>query len=158
LFLRSGVDPNGRILSHGETALMMAARTGILDTVKKLLEYGADVHAKEDLRGTDALMWAAEQGHSEVVQFLIDHGAGVNSQSKVVRPVRGNGLSFDVWNADGRDPIGGLTALLFASREGSMETVRVLVAAGADVNAAAADGSSPLMVAIQNGQYAIAQF
>ena len=39
-----------------------------------------------------------------------------------------------------------------------MESVKVLVAAGADVNQPSADGSSPLLVAVQNGFYSIAQF
>ena len=158
LFLKSGVDPNAPVLSHGETALMMAARTGKLDAIQILLDHGADVHAKENLRGTDALMWAAEQGHSGVVKLLLDRGADVNAQSKVIRPVRRNGLYFDISNTAAREPMGGLTPLLFASREGSMDTVRVLVAAGADTNKAAVDGSGPLIVAIQNGHYDIAQF
>jgi ankyrin repeat protein len=54
--------------------------------------------------------------------------------------------------------MGGLTALLFAVRQGSFETVRVLVEAGADVRKAAVDGSSPLLVAVQNGNYEIGRF
>src|SRR5438105_663702 len=140
LLLKSGVDPNAPVLSHGETALMMAARTGKLDAVRKLADNGADVRATENLRGTNALMWAAEQGHADVVRFLIDRGADVNAQSKVIRPVRRNGLYFDTSNADSRVPMGGLTALLFASREGSLETVKALIDAGADVKKAAVDG------------------
>jgi ankyrin repeat protein len=158
MLLKLGVDPNAPVLSHGETALMMAARTGKLDAVKTLLEHGADVHAKENLRGTDALMWAAEQDHSDVVKFLLDRGADPNAQSMVIRPVRRNGLYFDISNPNARVPMGGLTALLFASREGSLNTAKALIAAGADVNKAAVDGSSPLIVATQNGHYDIAQF
>jgi ankyrin repeat protein len=51
-----------------------------------------------------------------------------------------------------------LTALLFAARQGSVETVRVLVSAGADVNQVSADESSPLLVAVQNGHYEIGRF
>jgi ankyrin repeat protein len=158
LLLKAGVDPKTPVLSHGETALMMAGRTGKLDAVRELLDNGADVHAKENLRGTDALMWAAEQGHSDVVKFLLDRGADPNAQSTIIRPVRRNGLYFDISNSAGRDPMGGLTGLVFGAREGSMDTVRVLIAAGADVNKASADGSSPLMVSVQNGHYDIAQY
>jgi uncharacterized protein len=162
VLLGAGVDPNMPVLSHGETALMMAARTGKLDAVKALLSHGADVRAKETLRGTDALMWSAEQGHADVVKFLLDNGADVNAQSKIIRPIRRNGLGFGRPGPDGKpasgDPMGGLSPLLFAVREGWIETVRVLVIAGADVSKAAVDGSSPLLVAVQNGHYAIAQF
>jgi ankyrin repeat protein len=105
-------------------------------------------------------MWAAEQGHSDVVQLLLSSGADANFQSKVLRPIRRNGLGF-ARSPDGQptgDPMGGLTALLFAARQGSLETARVLVAAGADVDKTSADGSSPLLVAVQNGNYDIARF
>jgi ankyrin repeat protein len=159
--LKARVDPNTPVLSRGETALMMASRTGKLDAVRILIDHGANVNAIENLRGTNALMWAAEQGHSEIVKFLIEKGADINAQSAVIKPIRRNGLGFARLAPGAEpngDPMGGLTALLFATREGSLETVRVLVAAGADVRHAAVDGSSPLLVAIQNGHYDIARF
>ena len=158
--LKAGAKANASVLSHGETALMMAARTGKPDAVKILLSHGAGVLAKENLRGTDALMWAAEQGHSGIVKLLIENGADVDAQSKIIRPIRRNGLGFARPGPDGKpngDPMGGLTPLLFAAREGSVETVRVLVGAGASVNKASVDGSSPLLVAVQNGHYDIAR-
>src|SRR5713226_9951277 len=36
--LKAGADPNAPVLSHGETALMMAARTGNVDAIKILLD------------------------------------------------------------------------------------------------------------------------
>ena len=158
--LKAGVDPNAPVLSRGETALMMAARTGKRNAVQVLLDHGAKVNATENLRGTNALMWAAEQGHTAVVQFLLDNGADLEAQSKVIRPIRRNGLGFGRPGRDGQptgDPMGGLTPLLFAARQGSLDTVRVLVAAGADIRKAAVDGSSPLLVAVQNGHYEIAR-
>src|SRR2546425_3104345 len=43
--LKAGVDPNAPILSRGETALMMAARTGKRNAVQVLLDHGAKVNA-----------------------------------------------------------------------------------------------------------------
>jgi ankyrin repeat protein len=53
---------------------------------------------------------------------------------------------------------GGLTALMFAVREGDIESAKVLVDAGANLNAAAGDLSTPLGLAIQNGFYDLASF
>jgi len=155
--LKAGADLNAPVLSRGETALMMASRTGKLDAVKTLIARGAKVNTTENLRGTTALMWAAEQGHAAVIKFLLDSGADVNARSSIVRPLKRNGLGFA---RDGKpsEPMGGLTALLFAAREGSLDTVRVLVAAGANLSQASADGSSPLVVAVQNGHYDIGRF
>lgn len=160
--LKGGADVNAPILSRGETALMMAARTGKIEAVKALVDHGAKLDAAESLRGTNPLMWAAEQGHADIVKFLIDKGADVHAQSKVIRPIRRGGLNLNARpGPDGEmtgDPMGGLTPLLFAVRQGSLETVKVLIAAGADVSKLAVDSSSPLLVAIQNGNYDVARF
>jgi ankyrin repeat protein len=161
LLLNAGADPNEPVLSHGETPLMMAARTGKPDAVKVLLDHGALVNAVENLRGTTALMWASEQNHAEVVQLLADRGADISARSTALRLIKRGGLGFARPGRDGRipldDPIGGLTALLFAAREGAIESARVLLAKGADVNQVSIDGSSPLLVSVQNGHYEAAR-
>ena len=45
-----------------------------VQTVKQLLELGADVNAR-DLDGRTALMGAAHKGRNEIVRMLVDHGA-----------------------------------------------------------------------------------
>ncbi len=167
LLLEAGADANTPVLSHNETPLMMAARSGNVDAVRLLLDHGAQINAQETLRGTNALMWAAEQGHAGVVQVLIERGADVNAKSMPLTPVGRRGLGFAnstvIFGASGRAapkaPVkGGLTALHFAAREGALECVRALVAARANVNQASVDGSSPLLVAVQNGFYTVAEF
>src|SRR3954452_22284722 len=52
---------------------------------------------------------------------------------------------------------GGLTPLLLAAREGHVESVRALLAAGADVNQpSAGDRTSPLLIATINGHFDLA--
>lgn len=54
---------------------------------------------------------------------------------------------------------GGMTALHYAARDGRMDAVRQLVEAGADVNqVTAGDKSSPLLVAVVNGNYDLAMW
>jgi ankyrin repeat protein len=53
---------------------------------------------------------------------------------------------------------GGITALTLAAREGSLESARILLSAGADVNAPMANASTPLLLAIINGHYELANF
>src|SRR6185312_6914632 len=53
---------------------------------------------------------------------------------------------------------GGLTAMLFAARQGYTDAVDVLLAAGATVNEVdPGDKTSPLMIAIINGHYDLAE-
>jgi len=155
--LKAGADVNGTFLSTGETPLMEAARTGSIEALKVLVDHGADVNAKETLRGTTALMWATVERHADAIRFLIEHGADVNAQSKKdkAKPYGtagpGSKLPKDMDS-------GGLTPLVFAVREGSFESVKVLVDAKADVNKTSGDGSSPLLVAVLNGRYDMAKY
>jgi uncharacterized protein len=163
--LKAGADPNAAVLSHGETALMMAARTGNASAVKVLLDHGAQPNTKDTLRGTTAAMWAAEQGHAAVIQLLAERGADLSATSSSLTPLRRRGLGFAPLTAAGAraggtpaPAKGGLTALLFAVREGEMDCVKALLASHVDVNQTSVDGSSPLLVAVQNGYYDVASF
>jgi ankyrin repeat protein len=162
--IKAGADPNAPLTPGGDTALMLAARTGKADAVRLLIEARADVNAKEHWGGTTALMWAVAEGHAEAARMLIAAGADVNAQSHYVAPANGRGF-------EGRTPAasrteekveefasGWLTPLMFAARDGSLELTRILVGAGADVDAAAGDGKAALALAIFNGNYDVATF
>ena len=154
--LASGADPN-RPLPSGETPLMTASRTGSAAAVRALLAGRADPHAREHAHEQTALMWAAAQGHPEVVRFLLASGARVEDRSKVYQQIvssSGNADRSGVFEV----MQGGYTPLLFAARRGDVASVRLLVGAGADVDAAAASGTSPLVVATHSGHGALAAF
>ncbi len=108
--LKAGANPNSA-LPTGETPLMTAGRSGNVETVKLLLAHGADVNVKERQQNQTALMWAVAEKHPLVVQALIERGADIHGRSK-----------------------GGFTPLLFAARVGDLESARLLLAAGANVN------------------------
>ena len=171
--LNAGADVDGRLL-NGETALMMASRTGNVAAMKALLDHGADVNAKEALRGTTALMWAAAQAHPAAVQLLIERGANLSARSNPDWP--GKPVSY----AKAEDPRpsrkkenvyvepkppdmsdrsgGALTPLVFATRRNDIDSVRILLSAGADVNQVTGYGWSPLLVATQNRYYQLGAF
>jgi uncharacterized protein len=149
--LKAGISANAT-MPLGETALHTCARTGKPDAVKVLLANGASVDAGESWRGQTPLMWAAAEGHVDVMRLLIEAGADVNARSAVV-----------VWERqrteEPRDkwlPPGGLTPLLLAAREGRVESARVLVAAGADVNVVDPDRHTALIISLINGHFDVA--
>ncbi len=168
--IKAGADPNAPLTKYGDTALMMAARTGKPDAIKALLDNAAQINATETWGGTTALMWAVSESHPDAVMMLIDRGANVNPRSKVVPSEgrRGGSTGNSSITSLPRDPepgekpkkdyYGGFTPLHFAVRQGDMESTRLLVAAGADVNAISADGKASLELAIYNGNYEIASF
>src|SRR5512143_140618 len=56
LLLKAGEDANAIVTPDGDTALMMAARTGKADAIKVLLDHGAQVN-QSNPRGQTPLMW-----------------------------------------------------------------------------------------------------
>ena len=162
--IKAGADPNASLTKYGDTALMMAARTGKTDAIKTLADHGAQVNAKESWGDTTALMWAVSERHPAAVKLLMDRGADVNARSKFVPSTTGRGFEGTTpVDAQPNQPAeehasGLLTPLMFAAREGDLESARLFVAAGADVNAIGGDGKDALSLAIFNGNYDVASF
>ena len=151
--LEAGGNANAAF-GEGETVLMTAARAGNAESVRLLLAHGADVDASENWHGQTALMWAAMENHADIVQLLIDAGAEVQRASTKHDWVK---ISYSEGNVPKTRDLGGLTALQFAAREGSIESVEKLLAAGADANATEPMYElTPLQLAIVNGHYTLA--
>ena len=55
--------------------LTCAAKAGDLDSIKDLVEQGANLNAPSDYDGKTSLHLAASEGHVNVVQYLLLHGA-----------------------------------------------------------------------------------
>jgi ankyrin repeat protein len=110
LLLKGGANPNLAIAT-GEFPLMTCAKTGSVDAVKMLIEYGAVVDAKEPAQNQTAIMWAVAERHPSVVAALIEAHANLIAYSKQ-----------------------GFTPLHFAARVGDLDTVKLLLAAGVDMN------------------------
>ncbi|HYL39185.1 MAG TPA: photosynthetic reaction center cytochrome c subunit family protein [Bryobacteraceae bacterium] len=157
-------------LPTGETPLMTCSRSGSVEAVKALLAHGASVNAKENLQDQTALMWAVAERHPEVVRVLLEHGADVQARSRITRQfvVREEtgarlvcppppGITAPCVNAE-EAPRGGSTPLLFAARSGDLDSAKMLVASGANVNDTAPDGNSALVVAAYSGSGRVAQF
>ena len=178
--IASGAEPNGAT-STGATSLMLAARAGSTETVTRLVETGADINAKEKGFGQSALMVAAGLDRADVVKQLlargadwklassiadlasltspIDEGPGRPAQpagpraadvAGVTRPYRYNELIGSQ---------GGLTALHFAARQGSLAAAHALVEGGVNVNVPSpGDKATPLLVALINGHFDLAAY
>jgi ankyrin repeat protein len=153
LLLKAGANPEAPN-AEGQTALMAAARTGRVDAARVLLKHRANPNAREQWAGQTALMWAAAQSQPEMIRFLVEHGAQVDARATVrdwQRRVTAEGRPKDMNR-------GGLTALLYAAREGCVPCARELLAHKADVNLADPDGVTPLVLALMNIHWDMARF
>ncbi|MBM3772558.1 MAG: hypothetical protein FJW27_14975 [Acidimicrobiia bacterium] len=143
--LDAGAKPNVAIES-GEAPLMAAARSGNAAAVSLLARRGADVNARESRRGQTALMWAADQRHADVVKALVEAGADLHARSSTWRQLENTAGNTNP-TGDFEMEHGGSTPLLFAARQGHVETAKTLLDAGANVNDTAASGTSALVIA-----------
>jgi cytohesin len=158
--LARGANPNAAS-ETGVTPLMEASRNGNVDAVRALLVRGAEVNARERDRHQTSLMWAVGRRQSAVVKLLLEHRADVHARTRV-RPLRvmldqGPRRTVKTSMQDAK-PIdgGGNTPLLFAAQVGDAASATLLLAAGANVNDAAADGNSALVVAAFAGHSDVA--
>ncbi len=62
------------------TPLCAAITKGDLETVRKFIEYGADVNEKSN--DMTPLMIAARYNNVEIVKILLDNGADINAKNK----------------------------------------------------------------------------
>ncbi len=166
LFLSAGADASAAA-GTGATVLMECARTGSAEAVAALLAHGADVDAAESEDNQTALMWAVAQRHPDVVSLLLDHGADLHPRSRVRRLVISRRLQSNLkygelgrrYGTDAEETdAGGYNAFLFAARHGTVESARLLLAAGANVNDTAPDGRSALVLAAHSGHRALVEF
>jgi len=170
LLLGAGADANDPDPA-GETPLMAVARVGALEAATVLLNRGASVDATDQTYQQTALMVAVRENHPDVVKLLLSRGANVNARTRVGRtpawvlpnsvPGFGHGIGIvrgGLPDRGSRAPIpGGMTPLLYAARDGRMDTVRLLLDAGADINARDANDITPLIIAITNNHPDVAR-
>ncbi|KZL82888.1 multiple ankyrin repeats single kh domain-containing protein [Colletotrichum incanum] len=148
-----------------EWALQAAASEGHYDVVKELLDRGADVNAfttNENFPQGTALQVACESGKLEIVTLLLERGANPNLGAgedtcpliaaaskgeqeilKLLVKARADVNVFGGWDNS--------TVLINAVANLPIESLQVLVDAGADVNLADQEADTALIVAAREG-------
>lgn len=159
--LDAGVSPETKD-DKGVPAIVWAAFASNADTIKTLLDRGAVVRNKNPLANQALLVYltdgvrndksfyeqqAAVQPRDEVVRKLVDAGADLNIQGSYRGTVLNNAIQLT--------PYGEQTASASASYFLSVESIKTLITAGANVNAPQVGGLTPLMSAASRMSVAI---
>jgi ankyrin repeat protein len=176
-------DVNAKEKLRGTTPLMWAAEQSHPEAVKLLLASGADYKAASnfDTKGNRAYLAptvrqraASDQGAGGLRQGKQGgRGFGGGGQAKQAKQAKAGAAgtaeedqvaALDAAAAEfafgrTRDTDGGgITPLVFATRQDCMECVKELLAAGADVNQVTHYGWTPLLTATQNRHYKIGAY
>ena len=122
-----GADVNA-MNKHNETAFMTACKKGNVDAIKLLFSVGTNPNIKNDDGQTWIHHTVIGNWSREVLQVVMSHGGDVNATTK-----------------------DNITALMLASRTGNVDTINVLLAAGADPNITDAGGYTCLHDAVDVG-------
>ncbi len=120
--------------------LIMAAKEGRLGKIKRLLDSGAEVNARDEKGRTplmliNTLTGKLEKHASEICELLLEKGADVNAKDRY-----------------------GMTELIWASVYGHTYNCVLLLEGGADVNAKSDSGMTSLMWAARNGHTGTCEF
>ena len=160
--LEHRADVNAIESAQGQTALMFAAALDRSEVVRALIKDGADVSVTTKVIDLESLTAAPGE---EALQQAQRRPAGQTGaapaantgKEQAPRPLDIAGVTrpFRYNELIGRQ--GGLTALLFAARQGATATANVLLDNGADINqVSAADRTSALLMATINGHFDLA--
>lgn len=165
--LAAGADPN-IARRTGETPLMTCSNSGAEEGVRALLRRGANVNESESREQQTALMWAVVSQKPKIVKLLVDGGANIAARSRVNIEPKEYVIEMDetesIWASNYPDTTrfpetsGGFTAMHFAAQQGNIESVRVLLGAGADIDESHLEYGTPLMIAIASGNEELASY
>ncbi len=177
VLLDNGADIDAVENLRGTNALMWAAANRNADAVRLLLANGAQIAATSGTTRPGRNPYLAPTARDRIREAFDNRGFGrisddavdVNdgsprSREEVLARIPENLLEDFVREQENpvqpspRKQWGGLAALHFAVRENDLESVKVLVEAGADVNQISEYGWSPLLTATQNRFYQIGMY
>ncbi len=161
--LRRGMDVNTTD-PQGMSLLMIAAQNNNLELVRFLLDNRVNAQ-RRNRHGDTALMIAAIRGHAEVVRLMLErkldpnhpgwnalHYAAFENRGAIISLLLAAGADIDAL-APNRQ-----IALMFAAKNGHLDSVRILVGSGANLNLADPEEGTALAMARKAGHTDIAQF
>jgi ankyrin repeat protein len=149
--LQQGANANSRD-DAGDTALMRAALYSDVETMRVLVERGADVRVPSR-DGTAPILRTTHD--LDKMRFLLDRGVPVDDLAMVAAAsVPGSRTALELLLAhggNGRASVPAYTALMAAAGTGDIEAVRCLLDHGADVKARTPSGFTALIGAALSG-------
>jgi len=141
LLIASGANVNA-YNDYGDTALIYAVRANKIESVKVLLDAGANPNLSNK-GGVSAVTIAANNGYKEISQLFVKSGkvedtlltASLRGDVKAVKEFIKKGA-----NVNEKDN-NGFTILMLTARQNNPEIIKLLLDAGADMNAVSGEAT-----------------
>lgn len=164
LLLNAGADVNASN-KEIQTALLLSALNGHFTVVELLLDQGAIIH-HQDKYGRTLLQFAAFNGNADIVQKLVEHDTDTTTHRKEYEEALYLGALTGCGAMVGHLPLAGaspngqtgpqeMTALHIAAKFGDAAMVQMLVDYGAELDAKAYNGVTPLHEAARWGHVSV---
>jgi ankyrin repeat protein len=171
--IAQGADLNVREEFYSMTPLLMACNSNDVEIARLLIESGADIHLKASNGGTPLIF--AAMNSRELTELLLTKGADIHARSDngtgaftnctmgiisgrvdydLAELLLAKGAEIDELNTT--EYYGGYTPLFWAVDDNNQELVGFLIENGANVNATAKNGKTPLSIAEEGGYTAVA--
>jgi ankyrin repeat protein len=159
LAAKADTDPYVFMLGGGRTPLMLALGSGNVEMARALLQAGASVFVTTSY-GATALrfaMWHDSPQMQQLVEQMLAKGAEVDAGRTPAAPGTGDPAAPGQPGAQVPIPVRHAqgTALGDMAARGSAQMARILLAAGADVDARQIGWRTPLMQAAAGGNVAV---
>ncbi|WP_295160816.1 ankyrin repeat domain-containing protein [uncultured Brachyspira sp.] len=132
---------NNKWYADGQTPLLLASYYRYSGIVSMLLNYGADIMARDSVDDAMAIHIASARGYSDVISVILDSSAARNSGA-------------DIANIGDNS---GTTPLMWAAMNNQVSAMSVLIRYNADINMQDDDGWTPLHFAAASDSYRAAE-
>jgi ankyrin repeat protein len=150
-------DLNAKDATYGQTPLMFAAAFDRGDAAKLLIKRGADPNIATKVRQPAGRGRGGAPG-GNAANAVAGGQRGQREQTNSVSVNQQERANAEDEPREPQEPMGGLTPLLYAARQGNLETVRALLDSGVDINQLSADKTTPLMMSLINGHFDLAMY
>lgn len=127
---------NEKWYADGETPLLLACYYGYNEIVETLLNYGANLEARDNIDSAMAIHIAASRGYSDIIETIMQSYAAKKIDNLV-----------DIEDDTGTTP------LMWASMNNQIAAINILLKYGANINAQDYDGWSALHFASASQSY-----
>lgn len=137
MLVQAGADPNTPYTDDQGVAHNLLFDSIMVENekfAKALIEAGADIYHKDE-KGVTTLLQACHRGLKDIAQLLVDKHKAAGKDPTYLDAASDEGIS----------------PLIAASSEGHLEVVKLLIAAGANVNGKDQDDTTALMAASARG-------